>query len=53
MVDGPIGTFCQFCHHIVTVAEECDVEVDVIGWFARDVDLWYFFVDVIGTVLMC
>ena len=50
MIDGPTGTFGQFCHHVVAVAEECDVEVDVVGWFARNVNLWHFFVDIVGTV---
>jgi hypothetical protein len=50
MIDCPIGTFGQFCNHVVAVAEEGYVEVYVVGWFARDVDLWYFFVDVVGAV---
>lgn len=52
MLDGPTSTIGQFGHYIVAVAEECDVEVDVVGWFARDVDLRHLFVDIVGTVEM-
>lgn len=34
MVDGPAGTFGQLCYYVIAVAEECDVEVDMIGWLA-------------------
>lgn len=50
MIDGPASTFGQFGHYIVAVAEKCDVEVDVVGWFARDVDLRHLFVDIVGTI---
>lgn len=52
MVDGPASTFGQFGHYIVAVAEECDVKVDVVGWFARNVNLRHLFVDIVGTVEM-
>lgn len=51
MIDGPISTFGQFGYHIVAIAEERDVEVDVIGWLARDIDLRHFFVDIVGTIM--
>jgi hypothetical protein len=49
VIDGPVGTFGQFCNHVVAVAEEGYIEVDVVGWFAGDVNLWYLFVDVVGA----
>lgn len=51
MVNGPASTFGQFSYHIVAVTEQCDVEVDVVGWFARDVDLRHLFVDIVRTVM--
>ena len=51
VVDGPAGAFGQFCYHVVAVAEECDVEVNVIGRFAGDVDLRHLLVDIVRAVL--
>lgn len=50
MLNSPPSTFSQFGNDIIAVTKKCDVEVDVIGWFARDVDLRDFFVDVVGTI---
>lgn len=53
MVDGPAGAFGKLCYHVVAIAEECDVEVDVVGRFAGDVDLRHLLVDIVWAVLMC
>lgn len=50
MIDGPACASGQLCHHIIAVAEQCNVKVDVVGRFARNVDLRHFLVDVVGTV---
>lgn len=50
VIDGPTSTFGQFGHHVVAVAEEGDVEIDVVGWLARNVDLRHFFVDIVGAI---
>lgn len=50
MLNSPASTFGQFGNDIIAVAEKCNVEVDVVGWFARDVDLRNLFVDIVGTI---